>query len=132
MSWQHSRRGSYHEAFSGYLLLLYSIFRLPEHRSTSGSVRETTGVDTRHHLVMLAKGVPIRHPGIQPIELCAKCRGPVVIEERHLTYVESHGMHESTSVVRDVHVDYLAVLCRKCRPRESCERTVVELATFIN
>ncbi len=75
----------------------------------------------RRHLVMVKEGVPIRCPGIGPLELCAKCRAPVEMDEFHLTYVESHEVHVSGFIRRTVDIDYLAVLCRKCRPPTSDE-----------
>ncbi|ANB72637.1 hypothetical protein AYM40_09850 [Paraburkholderia phytofirmans OLGA172] len=78
----------------------------------------------RRALVMAREGVPIRRPGLGPIEPCSKCAAPVDMAEFHLTYLESFDVHESSLVVRTVTVDYLAVLCRKCRPPQSGEASL--------
>jgi len=67
--------------------------------------------------VMKREGVPIRRPGLEPIEICAKCGGPVNMAEFHLTYLEDEGLHRGTFGIQTVDVDYLAVVCRQCRPR---------------
>ena len=46
-------------------------------------------LDARLALVMAAEGAPICPPGIGPIEMCAKCNGPVDMTRFHLTYLES-------------------------------------------
>jgi hypothetical protein len=50
--------------------------------------------------------------------MCAKCRGPVDMAEFHLTYIEDEAVYEGPFESRTVNVDYLAVVCRRCRPRE--------------
>lgn len=50
---------------------------------------------SRRHIVMTKEGVPIRYPGLGPLELCAKCLAPVNMAEFHLTYLESHEIHEN-------------------------------------
>jgi hypothetical protein len=71
--------------------------------------------------VMAREDVPIRRPGIGPLEMCAKCLGPVDMTEFHLTYIEDETVDESTFVSRTVNLDYLAVVCRQCRPRALAE-----------
>lgn len=66
-------------------------------------------LDARLRLVMAAEGVPIRHPGIGPIEKCAKCNGPVDMTRFHLTYLEDCVEYATT-----LELDYLAVVCQHC------------------
>jgi hypothetical protein len=82
-----------------------------------------TCLNLRLVIVMASEGVPIRRPGLGPVESCAKCRALVDMEEFHLTYLESYEVHETNFIVRTVDVDYLAVLCRECRPMQSDERS---------
>lgn len=74
--------------------------------------------------------VPIRRPGIGPVESCAKCGGPVDMSEFHLTYIEDEGIDDGLSVSRTINVEYLAVVCKRCCPREvpdsACE-SITEL-----
>ena len=81
-------------------------------------------VDARRQLVMASEGVPIRRPGIGPVETCAKCGAPVDMAEFHLTYVESQAVSMGDRTLDTIDVDYLAVLCRQCRPMESTASTL--------
>lgn len=66
--------------------------------------------------VMAQENVPIRRPGLEPVEICAKCGGPVDMTEFHLTYVEDETVRRGMFEVQVVSLDYLAVVCRQCRP----------------
>ncbi|TCG02932.1 hypothetical protein BZM27_52185 [Paraburkholderia steynii] len=65
---------------------------------------------------MASEGVPIRRVGTTPIEMCAKCGGPVDMSEFHLAYLEDESKIEGLFQARTVSLDYLAVICRQCRP----------------
>jgi hypothetical protein len=71
--------------------------------------------------VMRKEQVPERRVGVEPIEPCAKCGGPVDMSDWHLTYVESDTRF--TGDVGDtLDIDYLVVLCKRCTERrESTE-----------
>jgi len=77
--------------------------------------------------VMAREGVPIKRVGVDPIEPCAKCGGPVDMSDYHLTYVEQDIKFLPTSAVPQ-DVDYLAVVCRNCAPVSG--EQVVEVATI--
>ena len=77
--------------------------------------------------VMSREGVPIKRVGVDPIEPCAKCGGPVDMSDYHLTYVEQDIKFLPTSTVPQ-DVDYLAVVCRNCAPVSG--EQVVEVATI--
>jgi len=79
-------------------------------------------------VVVLARdGVPVRRVGIEPIEPCAKCGGPVDMSDFHLTYTEQDvEFHGFIGTPKDV--DYLAVLCRNCAPMSSEEAESASLA----
>jgi len=68
------------------------------------------------------RGCPDLPPGTGPIKPCAICGALVDMTEFHPTYLESFEAHESHLVLRTINLDYLAVLCRKCRPHKSDER----------
>jgi hypothetical protein len=74
--------------------------------------------EARLETVMAREAVPIRRPGLGPIELCAKCRSPVDMSRLHLTYLETKYIDEQGAFT-PVDADYLAVLCRRCAPEES-------------
>jgi hypothetical protein len=59
--------------------------------------------------------IPAVRPGIEPIESCAKCSGPVDMSDWHLTYTS--GCFEDTgSGIKILDVDYIVVVCRECAP----------------
>ncbi|CAG9219342.1 hypothetical protein BCAR13_410049 [Paraburkholderia caribensis] len=66
--------------------------------------------------VMAREDVPIRRPGLEPIEICAKCGGPVDMTDCHLTYVEDETIDQWMFEVQVVSTADLAVVCRQCRP----------------
>lgn len=74
---------------------------------------------SRRSLVMAREGVPISNPGLGPIEPCSRCGAPVDMTEFHVTYLESYEVHRSAITLDTVSLNYLAVLCRKCRPLQS-------------
>ena len=76
-------------------------------------------VDARRDVVMRDEGVPIRRPGIGPIESCAICGRPVDMTESHRSYVESEEIAVNSLILKPVNVDYLAVVCRQCQPMKS-------------
>jgi hypothetical protein len=51
-------------------------------------------LETRRAEVMASEGVPIRRPGLEPFEICAKCGGPVDMAKFHLAYVEEETITE--------------------------------------
>jgi hypothetical protein len=55
--------------------------------------------------VMAKEGVPIRRPGVEPIEICAKCGGFVDMAEFHLTYLEDEQIYKGTFPVQVVDID---------------------------
>lgn len=75
-------------------------------------------LDARCPVVMANEDVPIRRPGIGPVESCARCGGPVDMAEYHRTYLAT-----CTDMVNrvgyTVDADYLAVLCAKCAPHQT-------------
>ncbi len=71
-------------------------------------------LESERAAVMAREGVPIRRPGIGPVEQCNKCQRPVDMTEFHLTYLESAERILSTTVHQPIDVDYLSVLCRHC------------------
>ncbi|MGT2476484.1 hypothetical protein [Paraburkholderia terrae] len=75
-------------------------------------------MDARCSLVMANEGVPIRLPGLGPIERCAKCGGPVDMAEYHKTYLATC-TDMVNGIGHTVDVDYLAVLCAKCAPHRT-------------
>lgn len=83
----------------------------------------------RREEVMAREGVPIRHPGLGPIEPCSKCGAPIDMTQFHVTYVDScvdvHGF-----VGVSVDVNYLAVVCSTCRPRHEARREAVDVDQF--
>lgn len=68
------------------------------------------------------EGVPERRVGIEPIEPCAKCGGPVDMADWHLTFVESD-IDFSSGCGQVLDLDYLAVVCKRC---DGQERQAVE------
>ncbi|WP_233886395.1 hypothetical protein [Paraburkholderia flagellata] len=74
--------------------------------------------------VMANESVPIRPAGLEPIETCARCAGPVDMSEFHLAYVESETMMNGfVGITLDC--EYLAVVCNRCLPRTlGCEEVV--------
>jgi predicted nucleic-acid-binding Zn-ribbon protein len=77
-----------------------------------------TCLEGRRDEVMEREGVPIRRPGTGPVESCAKCGGPVDMSEFHLTYIEDEAIDTGMYVSSVINVEYLAVVCNRCRPRE--------------
>lgn len=69
--------------------------------------------------VMATEGVPIPsvRPGIGPIERCAICDGVVDMSDWHLTYTDSEMEEQCFGEVEVIDLDYLAVVCRQCRPK---------------
>jgi hypothetical protein len=76
-------------------------------------------LNARRVAVMAAENVPIRRPGIGPVETCAKCGGPVDMTCFHLTYLESSSKNVTEFVSNTVSLDYLAVVCHQCHPIDS-------------
>jgi hypothetical protein len=72
--------------------------------------------NARLDVVMAREDVPIRRPGLGPIELCAKCRRPVDMSRLHLTYLETRYFIDEHDGLTPVDADYLAVLCQQCAP----------------
>ena len=86
------------------------------HVKESEDIGSLCSVDCRERgrdAVMKAEGVPIRRPGIGPIESCAKCGRPVDMTNWHRTYLD-HDLRFSGSIGQTLRIDYLAVLCRAC------------------
>lgn len=85
-------------------------------------------LEQRCEEVMAREEVPIRRPDIGPVERCAKCGGPVDMCEFHLAYIEDEYVDEGTCGSRTIDVDYLAVVCSRCRPRgisrSACESAI--------
>lgn len=67
--------------------------------------------------VMTSEGVLMLsdRPGIEAVEKCAVCRGPVDTRQWHLTYTESDFIEPGESIVEDI--DYLAVVCNECEAK---------------
>lgn len=65
--------------------------------------------------LMSAERVPLPAvpPGIGPVELCARCNGPVDMTTSHITYSQCAVAFDGC--VAAVHTfDYLAVVCKNC------------------
>jgi hypothetical protein len=81
----------------------------------------------RRGILMALEGVPIHPADIGPVERCAKCGGPVEMDQFHLAYVET-----STDVQGwigyTVDVDYLAVVCNTCMPRVAANKVPADLS----
>ncbi len=70
--------------------------------------------------------VPSDRPGIEPVERCAKCTGPVDMSDWHLTYTEGE-CEEIEFGVRVNDFDYVAVVCRVCeQPQKVSRSTPIE------
>ncbi|WP_155681571.1 hypothetical protein [Burkholderia stagnalis] len=83
----------------------------------------------RAPIVMAREKTPIRSPGFGPVEVCARCEGPVDMTRFHLTYLASSAMHEGFAM-RTLEVDYLAVVCDHCSNTPTAQaRTVSEATT---
>lgn len=72
-----------------------------------------TCLDAHAPIIMARERTPISHPGIGPVEVCARCQGPVDMTRFHLTYLASAAMNEGFSM-RGLEIDYLAVVCDQC------------------
>ena len=57
--------------------------------------------------------IPAMRPGIEPIEICARCSGPVDMSDWHVLITESD-LDES---FRTLDSKYLAVFCATCEPQ---------------
>lgn len=57
--------------------------------------------------------IPKTHPGIEPIERCAKCGGVVDMSDWHAAFVTSES-ELLGSEIQPIHVEYIALLCRTC------------------
>jgi hypothetical protein len=64
--------------------------------------------------VMEREDVPILPVGIECIEPCARCKGPVLMSAWHKTYIEEEVMEVSEFCAQPLDVYYLAVLCNQC------------------
>ena len=75
-------------------------------------------LDAGRATLMQEEGVPIPsvRPGIGPVEQCARCAGPVDMSDWHLTYTDGQYL-ENQGGVRVIEIDYIAVACRECAPR---------------
>lgn len=85
-------------------------------------------VQKRRDEVMAREGVPIRYPDIGLVESCAKCGGPVDMSEFHLSYLEDESVDEGPCVSRTIDVNYLAVICRRCHPRNTSQSAYEHVA----
>jgi hypothetical protein len=90
----------------------------------SASCREAgrSAVMTRERVPVLA---PPERPGINPVEICARCKGPVDMSDWHLTYLENE-FDTSTDSFTIHDLKYTAVLCKKCVPPFSEGLTTAE------
>lgn len=59
--------------------------------------------------------VPNQRPAFGPIEVCARCGGPVDMSDWHLVFLESDTNTKWTLVEPD-EIEYIAVVCRTCAP----------------
>lgn len=68
-------------------------------------------------LVMAEERVPTPSvaPDIGPVETCARCSGPVDMSNWHITYSKGLFEERAFGLVVLEH-DYVAVVCRTCRP----------------
>jgi hypothetical protein len=75
--------------------------------------------------VMATEGVPIPsvRPGIGPIEKCAICDGVVDMSDWHFTYTDGQMEEQSFGAVEVIDNAYLAVVCRKCRPKNKARES---------
>lgn len=79
--------------------------------------------------VMATQGVPIPRvrPGLGPIEICAMCNGVVDLREWHCTYTDGQLEEQPDETVEVMELDYVAVVCRRCRPKGNASiATVVD------
>jgi hypothetical protein len=67
--------------------------------------------------VMVQNDIPasVVRPGVEPVEICGKCGGPVDMSDWHLTFVESE-LELSGSCAEPNDTQYIAVVCRRCAP----------------
>ncbi|SAK91320.1 hypothetical protein AWB78_04910 [Caballeronia calidae] len=59
--------------------------------------------------------IPAVPPGLGPIEVCARCRGPVDMTQFHRAYVEDEVETDGVNS-NPIDVNYLAVVCKACDP----------------
>ena len=57
--------------------------------------------------------IPVNPPDIGPIEVCARCSGPVDMSDFHLTYSKCEMVY-SGIYGRESNFKYLAVVCQRC------------------
>jgi len=76
--------------------------------------------------VMRDQGVliPRVRPGIEPIECCAKCAGPVDMSDWHLTFSEALLEEQAHARVGTHEFEYLAVVCKRCAPKFGTMRSI--------
>lgn len=68
--------------------------------------------------------VPRTRPGIEPIERCAKCAGPVDMSDWHLTFSEALLEEQEHAGVATHEFEYLAVVCKRCAPKSGSMRSI--------
>ncbi|KGR99292.1 hypothetical protein X946_1063 [Burkholderia sp. ABCPW 111] len=99
----------------------------------SVEVRESEGLecycsrmclDACAPIVMAREGTPISPPGIGPVEVCARCKGPVDMTRFHLTYLASCAMYIGFAM-QTLETDYLAVVCNHCSITITAQATTV-------
>jgi hypothetical protein len=80
--------------------------------------------DSGRESVMRGEGYPLpgTSPGIGPVEECAQCSGVVDTTHWHLTYTESD-MITSHASFQPVKLNYLAVVCKSCAPKDAAGAT---------
>jgi len=57
----------------------------------------------------------IQPPSFGPVEVCARCAGPVDMSDWHLAILESD-TNTTALPFKPVEVEYIAVICRTCAP----------------
>lgn len=98
---------------------------------TCEALKRSTELFTEKQLAQLRDArerTPISHPGIGPVEVCARCQGPVDMTRFHLTYLASAALNEGFSM-RSLEIDYLAVVCDQCSGITAPQATNVFEAT---
>ncbi|MFL9964292.1 hypothetical protein PQR02_25150 [Paraburkholderia sediminicola] len=81
-------------------------------------------LNARVSIVMAREQTPVRPPGIGPVEVCARCGGPVDMARVHLTYLAS-GAVKKGLILDMFGVDYLAVVCNQCSKSVPAEAPAV-------
>jgi hypothetical protein len=64
----------------------------------------------------MAVPIPAIRPGLGPIEVCARCKGPVDMTQLHQAYVEDEVETDGFNS-NPIDVRYLAVVCKACAPK---------------